>query len=103
MDLCYCPFGKTCKECDKKSVYTLTDENGREFPVRRYQDARGECRFEVYNCVSLIGNGLEGMGKLYDISVSSDKKQQFLTEQDLEKQKESLKRYTFGHATRGVL
>ena len=103
MDLCYCPFGKTCKECDKKSVYTLTDENGREFPVRRYQDARGECRFEVYNCASLIGNGLEGMGKLYDISVSSDKKQQFLTEQDLEKQKESLKRYTFGHATRGVL
>ncbi len=52
MDLCYCPFGKTCASCDKKSVYFLTDEAGRKFPLRRYRTAGG-CRFEVFNCARL--------------------------------------------------
>lgn len=52
MDLIYCPFSKTCKDCDKKDVFTLTDENGREFPLRRYR-INGACRFEVYNCARL--------------------------------------------------
>lgn len=55
MDLIYCPFSKTCKDCDRKRVYTLTDENGREFPLRRYEvnyPVNG-CRFEIYNCANL--------------------------------------------------
>lgn len=51
MDLIYCPFSKTCKDCDKRERYTLTDENGREFSLRRYEI--GGCRFELYNCASL--------------------------------------------------
>lgn len=51
MDLIYCPFSKTCKDCDKKQVFTLTDENGREFPLRRY--TVNGCRFELYNCANL--------------------------------------------------
>lgn len=58
MDLCYCPFQKTCKTCDARAVYTLTDEEGRAFPLRRYAASDG-CRFEVYNCLPLAA----GVGK----------------------------------------
>ena len=75
MDLCYCPFGKTCANCDKKAVYALTDENGRSFPVRRYITADGSCRFEVYNCAQLIGIGAKNAGQLLDLSLIADKKE----------------------------
>ena len=58
MDLCYCLFGKTCASCDKRARYTLTDEAGRAFPLRRYRAGDG-CRFEVYNCAPLAA----GTGK----------------------------------------
>lgn len=51
MDLIYCPFGKTCNVCDKRGFYTLTDENGRAFPLRRYETSA--CRFELFNCARL--------------------------------------------------
>lgn len=51
MDLIYCPFSKTCKDCDRRSLYTLTDGDGRQFPLRRYEVS--DCRFELYNCASL--------------------------------------------------
>jgi hypothetical protein len=102
MELCYCPFGKTCAKCDKKEVYTLTDENDRVFPVRRYLSANGECRFEVYNCAALIGIGIENAGKLLDLTLVKDISQasQALTEA---KQKEIFCNYTSGHSKRGVL
>lgn len=58
MDLCYCPFGKTCASCDARAVYTMTDEAGRKFPLRRYRVAEG-CRFELFNCAPLAA----GAGK----------------------------------------
>ena len=51
MDLIYCPFEKKCSSCDRRELYTLTDENGRKFPLRRYRIT--ECRFELYNCAKL--------------------------------------------------
>ena len=102
MDLCYCPFGKTCVSCDKKAVYTLTDENGREFPVRRYIGADGNCRFEVYNCAHLVGEGVKGAGALFDASLGKMENLKTLSK-DITKQKEIYKHYTFGHAKRGVL
>lgn len=102
MDLCYCPFGKTCAVCDKKAVYTLTDENGREFPVRRYIGADGNCRFEVYNCAHLVGEGVKGAGALFDASLCKMENLKTLSK-DIAKQKEIYKHYTFGHAKRGVL
>lgn len=51
MDLIYCPFGKSCGQCDKRDLYTLTDEDGRAFPMRRYK--AGDCRFELFNCARL--------------------------------------------------
>lgn len=56
MDLCYCPFSRTCAACDRRDVYTLTDEAGRAFPMRRYRAAEG-CRFELFNCARLSAEG----------------------------------------------
>ncbi len=103
MDLCYCPFEKTCGRCDKKNVYCVTDENGREFPMRRYTDDKGNCRFEVYNCASLIGVGVDGAGKLLDCTLQEDKAQAVQAANDEIMQKKLYKNYTSGHFKRGVL
>ena len=103
MDLCYCPFGKTCKNCDKKSKYILTDENGREFPVRRYESADGLCRFEVYNCANLVAEAIDGVGILTDLSVVDDKTLLLQSLTDTDKQKQIFKNYTSGHRKKGIL
>ncbi len=103
MDFCYCPFGKTCAVCDKKERYGLTDENGRVFPVRRYRSSTGECRFEVYNCASLIGTGVKGLGRLLDLSVTENKRLAAQAKDEEEKQKKVYDGYTSGHYKRGVL
>ena len=103
MDLCYCPFGKTCNKCDKRDCYMLTDENGRNFPVKRYVSAEGSCRFEVYNCADLIGTGVSGAGKLVDVSVLDKKSAVVAAKDDETKQKSLYKSCTSGHYKRGVL
>lgn len=67
MDLIFCPFSRTCKTCDKRDLYTLTDEDGRRFPLRRYGNT-GACRFELYNCAPLAAQNGAG-GALADITV----------------------------------
>ncbi len=52
MELCYCPFSRACGTCDRRDLYTLTDEEGRRFPMRRYR-VSGDCRFELFNCSPL--------------------------------------------------
>lgn len=103
MDLCYCPFGKTCKKCDKKDSYILTDENGRRFPVRRYVAANGDCRFEVYNCADLIGTGIKKAGKLLDLTLVKEKKEAISVFMEEAEQKKLYQNYTSGHYKRGVL
>lgn len=103
MDLCYCPFGKTCAQCDKKSVYNLTDDNGRVFPVRRYVAADGACRFEVYNCAELIGLGVKNSGQLLDLTLVQDKKTAIMAKDNETEQKKLYANYTSGHYKRGVL
>ena len=103
MDLCYCPFGKTCRQCDKKSVYSLTDEGGRTFPVRRYIAADGACRVEVYNCADLIGVGVKNVGKLLDLTLVADKQSAIGAKDSESDQKKMYKKYTSGHLKRGVL
>ena len=69
MDLIYCPFGKSCAACDKRDFYTLTDENGRAFPLRRYE--AGGCRFELFNCARLdFKNNFTGA--LIDFTTGAD-------------------------------
>ncbi len=68
MDLIYCPFEKKCTSCDMRGQYTLTDENGRKFPLRRYRIS--DCAFELYNCADLNGCNCKA-GKLVDETVAS--------------------------------
>ncbi len=103
MDLCYCPFGKTCKSCDKRRRYSLTDESGRIFPVRRYMTADGSCRFEVYNCAELIGKGVKNTGKLLDLTLVAEKAKAIEAKNDEQAQKTVYKNHTWGHYKRGVL
>jgi hypothetical protein len=103
MDLCYCPFGKSCNQCDKLDVYKLTDENGRVFPVRRYISADGNCRFEVYNCADLVGVGLRGAGQLLDVSLLKDKSKAVDAKNSEAMQKQIYENCTSGHYRRGVL
>ena len=104
MDLCYCPFEKTCAKCDKKSVYTLTDENSREFPVRRYVVANGECKFEAYNCAKLVGRGVTS-GKLIDCTLENGEEIAKIVQAlgSEEEQKSLHKKYTYGHTKKSVL
>ena len=103
MDLCYCPFGKTCSMCDKKDVYHLTDESGRVFPVRRYVAGAGECRFEVYNCADLIGVGVKNAGQLLDLTLVENKQPAVQAKDDEAAQKKIYQTPTSGHYKRGVL
>lgn len=68
MDLIYCPFEKKCSSCDKRRFYTLTDENGRKFPLYRY--ALTNCAFELYNCAELTAC-VGSAGKLIDKTIES--------------------------------
>lgn len=104
MDLCYCPFGKTCGACDKRDFYTLTDENERKFFVRRYKDGLGECRFEIFNCAYLAGGAAtNGIVPLIDCTCEKDAADLLRLYGDAEKQKKTFKNYTFGHAKNSVL
>ncbi len=86
MDLCYCPFERTCADCDRRDLYRMTDEAGRVFLLRRYRTSDMVCRFEVYNCAFL--RETEGVpSALYDDSAKRARP------------KES----TGGHFSRGIL
>ena len=69
MDLLYCPFGKSCATCDRRRAYTLKDEDGRVFPLLRYEC--GGCRFELYNSVSLVSD--RKGARLYDLTAVQER------------------------------
>lgn len=98
MDLCYCPFEKTCASCDKREFYTMTDEAGRRFPLRRYLIG-GECRFEVYNCVPLAADRGR-TGALIDCTVETNPASSEFFRKD---GAENRGNYTKGHFERSML
>lgn len=101
MDLGYCPFSKTCKSCDMKNIYEMTDEVGRKFVLRRYKlDA---CRFEIFNCVPLVCVS-DKISLLYDFTgMTNEQKTIYLKYfNDETELKNSLKCYTFGHIKNGI-
>lgn len=78
----------------------LTDGEGRRFPMRRYT-VGGGCRFEIYNCASLVGvNNFTGV--LVDCTLQDAR---FVTENlnDTDKLKKYFKNYTKGHTETPVL
>lgn len=99
MDLIYCPFGRKCKDCDKREIYNLTDENGREFLLKRYQIS--QCRFEVFNCANLIGTS--PVGALIDCTTDNNPNYIIQITSNEQKQQEYYKNYTHGHSNSPVL
>jgi hypothetical protein len=106
MDLIYCPFGKKCSACEKRWRYALTDEGGRSFTVRRYRIG-GRCRFELYNCASLL-SPQDFAGAIIDLSDLSALPMPALKAvvdgyENQEKTKELLGAVTAGHSKKSVL
>ena len=100
MDLVYCPFGKSCSSCDRRDFYALTDEGGRKFLLRRY--SVGECRFEVLNCASLVGeNAVTGI--LCDFTSQIDARAAADCISSVAAQRALFGSYTKGHGETPVL
>ncbi len=101
MDLLYCPFSHRCKGCDRRTLYTLTDEGGREFPLRRYRLSGEYCRFEVYNCAALAAyNGLSGA--LVDLSAETAGQALVAAARNPERVKGLLPKVTGGHSNKSL-
>ena len=99
MDLIYCPFSFDCKNCRRGNVFSLTDESGRSFTVRRYK--LSACRFEVYNPYALAGS-FSG-NKLYDFTLFDREKCNSLLNVSCEDDiKNILGGYTSGSLIRGI-
>lgn len=65
-ELLYCPYGRNCKNCNRRNINELTDELGHKFSVRRYK-INGRCRFEIYNGTVLnVSTDIYG-GKLINL------------------------------------
>jgi hypothetical protein len=94
MDLVYCPFEKSCAVCDRRKVYTLTDDEGRAFPLRRYHTS--ECRFELFNCAKLVADN-QLTGALLDCSVVEDVAAVVKNCRNVQRLKELFKTFTKGH------
>lgn len=99
MDLLYCPFGKSCAKCDRRGVYTLTDESGRAFKLRRYEC--GRCMFELYNCVPLVAVQ-RFTGALVDCTLCDSSRVPPISG-DESALKNYFKNYTSGHSKTPVL
>ncbi len=101
MDLIYCPFEKKCSGCDKRRTYTLTDEDDRTFTLRRY--VTSDCRYELYNCVPLVGSS-KSAGKLLDCSLERDAEKLIEISDDVEKMRVYYNGvYTRGHTDRPII
>lgn len=100
MDLIYCPFSHSCARCDKRTFYTLTDEENRAFPLRRY--TAKECRFELYNCNPLVGKNY-GAGTLADLTTEQFPAEISTIINDVDKLKRHYVNYTKGHTENPVL
>ncbi len=96
MDLGHCVFKKRCGDCDRRDRYFLTDESGRRFPLRRYENSC--CRFEVYNNVPLVADHESG-GTLYDFTISDDKEKQIFLSDEV---RDFAGGYTAGASRKGI-
>ena len=104
MDLLYCPFEKKCSACEKRFSYTLTDEGGRHFPLRRYKTSETACRFELFNCAALLAPQ-NFANTLIDLSTLPSALAKGVAEnyKNQEKLKEFLPVATAGHSKKSVL
>ncbi len=104
MDLLYCPFEKKCGVCEKRSFYTLADEAGRNYLLRRYKTTENTCRFELFNPAILLTEQ-NFANVLIDLTTLPMPKAKGLVKnyKNKEKVKEICPIYTSGHSGKSVL
>ena len=99
MSLIYCPFGKTCADCNRHSYFTLKDGAGREFPVRRYRIS--ECRFEIYN-EKMLRSKTDFSKQIFDFTGVSANKVNEIIKLYLENKNSPEYTFTSGNLQKGV-
>ena len=96
MELGHCLFAKDCARCDRRAAYTLTDEEGREFPLLRYENS--QCRFQLFNYAPLLSRR-EGNVLLDLRALGEEEKRACLAGEE----KSVFKTYTGGALKNGIL
>ncbi len=100
MDLCYCPFGKTCNDCNGSDISILSDGE-RDFMVRRVK--LNGCRFEVYNPYPLLSEGLN-RNFFNFLTLDNNQKIAILKARDCPiNAKDNFLNYTTGHSKKTLL
>ncbi len=102
MDLIYCPFSMNCDSCNRGNIYNLTDEDKRNYIVRRYKISK--CMFEVYNPYNLNSKNDKTRNFLIDATLfeGKDINNIYTNNQDMFMRQISNDGYTYGHLKRGV-
>ena len=99
MDLIYCPFSNDCKNCNKSNLFTLTDDFMRDFPLLRYEI--DGCLFKVYNTSVLLGKNFNN--QIHNFATLSGEQIAVLQYDDVEMIRKSIKNYTQGNFSKGIL
>ncbi|MBP5193689.1 MAG: hypothetical protein J6126_03055, partial [Clostridia bacterium] len=87
--------------CRRGNVFTLTDEAGRKFTVRRYR--LSSCRFEVYNPYGLIAAKQPEGNKLYDFTLySASDADALMKAESTAEYKNVITEYTSGNTVREI-
>ena len=101
MDLVYCPFSKQCSVCRRGNIYSLKDEGGRIFTVRRYKT--NACRFEVYNPYDIVFDVSRVRLRLYDCTlIDSAAVKKLFGCKNADELKTVLPNFTSGNLNRGI-
>ncbi len=100
MDLCYCPFGKTCNDCAGTDYSSLSDGE-HDYILRRIK--LNGCRFEVYNPYPLLSDGAKKQAFNF-ITLTSKQKISLLNERENPLNAKNLfTNYTTGHSKKPLL
>ena len=101
MDLIYCPFSENCAHCGAENVFTLADEMGRKFQVRRYK--LSSCRFEIYNPYPLVSDKFSFGRRIFDFTLLNQSQcNGLLSADNINKVKNILTDYTSGNLSGGI-
>lgn len=94
----YCPFKKQCFDCRRKNYFSVTDDTGHSFMLRRYK-LNGKCRFELYNG-DIIKTSKTAYNFFNFIKFSDRQTEAFLSGRE-----DGLKdlKFTVGNLKRGIL
>ncbi|MBO5713270.1 MAG: hypothetical protein J6R88_03630, partial [Clostridia bacterium] len=101
MDLIYCPFDKSCKNCKISNELTLQDTEKRNFSVLRY--VLDGCRFKIFNCSTLLYD-IKNFNQIYDLrTLTTSERNDILSNLTLTELKNKISNHTNGNFIKGTV